>query len=134
MNEHERDRLLGKLRRASGTLGERVPEQIEIEGESVDLRSFVFECDQLETVPESQRERIEGTLSSLRRARIRRKRRIEDGEIPVEEGERLVTEIRGIERAIRALEALDEPELGEQVRRDDVRRATELRDLARRLG
>ncbi|WP_436909835.1 DUF5788 family protein [Halosimplex marinum] len=129
MNDRERQRLLDATRRQSGTIGERIPETVTVEGEELPLREFVFECKRLEGVPESERERIEETKRRLQRERLSRKQRIADGDITREEGEALVDEIRGLDRAINALEGLDEPDYGEQLRRKKIRDAEKLLSL-----
>jgi tRNA pseudouridine-54 N-methylase len=132
MDESQRRELLGRIRSPSGALGEDVPDRIEIQGATLDLKEFVFECKRLEAIPPEERERIEETKRALRRERLERKRRIEDGEITCEEGEELVRSIHGIDRAINALEGLDEPDIGEQLRRKELEDASALLALADR--
>ncbi|QPV63383.1 hypothetical protein I7X12_01745 [Halosimplex litoreum] len=129
MNDRERQRLLDATRRQSGTIGERIPETVTVQGDAFPLREFVFECKRLDAVPESERERIEETERRLQRERLARKQRIEDGDISQEEGEALVDSIRGLDRAINALEGLDEPRYSEQLRRKKIEDAEELLSL-----
>ena len=129
MNEQERQRLLDSTQRKSGTIGEEIPETVTIRGSEVDLREFVFECKRLEAVPDEERERIEEMERKLKRERLARKQRIADEDITYEEGERLVDVIRGLDRAINALEGLDSPSLSEELRRKRLRDAEELLSL-----
>ncbi|WP_277553809.1 DUF5788 family protein [Halobaculum limi] len=106
MDDHERDRLLARLRGGS-TLGAEMAERVEIDGTTVNLKSLLFELHGLDTVPEPEHERIEELLGHLRRERISRRQQIAEGDISVEEGEELVAEVIGIDRAINALGRLD---------------------------
>ena len=104
MKEYERKQLLERIGRDGATVGAAIPDRIDIQGESVDLREFVFEIKRRDTVPPGERERVEQAKTNLRRERLQRKQRIEDGDISREEGERLAEAIIGIDRALNALE------------------------------
>ncbi|WP_135362841.1 DUF5788 family protein [Halosimplex halophilum] len=106
MQEYERKQLLERIGREGATVGATIPERIEIQGETIDLREFVFEIKRRETIPAGERERVERAKTNLRRERRERKERIEEGDISREEGERLVEAIVGIDRALNALENL----------------------------
>lgn len=106
MKDFERKQLLERIGRESATLGVDIPEEIEVQGEEIDLQSFVFEIKRRNTVPPGERERVDTAKRNLRRERLERKDRIEDGEISYEEGDRLATSIIGIDRALEALEQL----------------------------
>jgi hypothetical protein len=106
-----------------------MPDEITVEGRTVDLRELLFECDRLEAIPESERERLEAAKAALRRERLERKQRIARDEVDYEEGERLVGVIRGLDRALTALEGLDEPDIGEELRQKRLEDARELLTL-----
>ena len=108
MREYERKRLLERIEREGATVGADIPERIEVQGESVDLREFVFEIKRRDTVPQGERERVERAKRNLRRERLQRKQRIEDedADVTYEEGQKLVRAIIGIDRALNALESL----------------------------
>lgn len=129
MNERERQRLLDSTQRKSGTVGEQIPETVTVQGTEVELREFVFECKRLESIPDDERERIEEMKTALKRERLARKQRIADDDISYEAGERLVDVIRGLDRAINALEGLDSPSLSEELRRKQIRDAEKLLSL-----
>jgi hypothetical protein len=120
VKEYERKQLLERLDRAGSTVGLDIPERITVQGESVDLREFVFEIKRLESVPPGERERVQTAKSNLRRERLQRRQRIEDGEISYEEGEALVESILGIDRALNALESLGPTDLEAEARRREV--------------
>jgi hypothetical protein len=111
VQEYERKQLLERVRREGATVGAEIPETIEVQGEPVDLREFVFEIKRRETVPAGERDRVERAKKNLRRERLQRLQRIEDGDISREEGERLADSIVGIDRALNALESLGSADL-----------------------
>ena len=111
MREFERKRLLERVEREGATVGASIPEEIEVQGETVALQEFVFETRKRETVPSGERERVERAKKNLRRERLQRKQRIEDDEVSYEEGEELVESIIGIDRALNALGQLGPTDL-----------------------
>ncbi|PSP53697.1 hypothetical protein BRC67_01155 [Halobacteriales archaeon QH_3_68_24] len=106
MKEYERKQLLERIERDGATVGVDIPDRIEVQGEAVDLREFVVEIKRRETVPSGERERVERAKKNLRRERLQRKQRIEDGDVSREEGEQLAQAVIGIDRALNALESL----------------------------
>ena len=106
MREYRRKQLLERIGRDGATVGQSIPERIEIRGEEVDLREFVFEIRRRETIPSGERDRVERAKRNLRRERREREQRIEAGEISYEEGERLAEAIIGIDRVLTELESL----------------------------
>jgi len=114
MNDRERQQLLEQLRRPAGSVGREMPDELTVQGTAIDVTEFVFECKRLDAVPESQRERLE------------RKQRLEREDLTLAEGEELVDSIHGIDRALDALGGLDEPDIGEALRRKKLEDAREL--------
>ena len=106
MKDFERKQLLERIGRESATLGMDIPDEIEVQGEEIELQSFVFEIKRRDTIPSGERERVDTAKRNLRRERMERKDRIEEGEISYEEGDRLANSIIGIDRALEALEQL----------------------------
>ena len=117
---YERKQLLERIGRDSSTLGVDIPDRIEIQGETVRLREFVFEIKRRETVPEGERERVEQAKRNLRRERLERKALIEAGEISFEEGERIASAIIGIDRALEALESLGPESVAAAAKRQEA--------------
>ncbi|WP_458187864.1 DUF5788 family protein [Haladaptatus sp. NG-WS-4] len=111
MKEYERKGLLERVGREGATVGASIPESITVQGEEIDLREFVFEIKRRETIPAGERDRVDRAKTNLRRERLQRKQRLEDGDISREEGERLVESIIGIDRALNALESLGPTDL-----------------------
>jgi hypothetical protein len=106
VKEYERKQLLERIERDGATVGVDIPDRIEVQGEAVDLREFVVEIKRRETVPPGERERVERAKKNLRRERLQRKQRIEDGDVSREAGEQLAQAVIGIDRALNALESL----------------------------
>ena len=107
MREYERKGLLERVDREAATVGAEIPEEIEIQGESIDLQSFVFEIKRRDSVPPGERDRVERAKRNLRRERLERLERIEENEVSYETGEELAASIIGIDRALNALEGLN---------------------------
>ena len=108
MKDYKREQVLERVEREGSTLGADIPDEIEVQGETVDLHQFVFEIKRRDKVPPGERERVEEAKKNLRRERLQRKQRIEDEEtgMTFEEGEELVESIIGIDRALEALQSL----------------------------
>ena len=116
MEEFERKQLLERVERESATVGQDIPDEIEVQGDDLDLQSFVFEIKRRETIPAGERERVERAKKNLRRERLQRKQRIEDGDVTREEGEEEARAIIGIDRALNALEQLGPVDLESEAR------------------
>ena len=131
MDERTRRRLLDRIDRPSQTVGATMPDELTVEGTTIDLTEFVFECERLETIPDAERDRVEEAKRTLRRERLRRKQRVADEDITVDEAETLVESIHGFDRALNALEGLDTPDYDEQLRQKRLDDARELLELVR---
>jgi hypothetical protein len=108
VHEYERKQLLERVDREGATVGARIPERVTLEteeGETLALREFVHGVQRLGE-PADPAE-VATVKKRLRRERLRRRQRIEDGEVSRGAGERLVEEIVGIDRALNALQNLD---------------------------
>ena len=106
MKQFERKQLLERIEREGATVGASIPDQISVQGEEIDLQEFVFEIRRRDTVPRGERDRVEQAKRNLRRERLERKQRIEEGDITREEGERLAEAVIGLDRALNELENL----------------------------
>ncbi|MFB6106147.1 MAG: DUF5788 family protein [Halobacteriaceae archaeon] len=125
MKEYERKQLLERVEREGATIGATIPDVIDLQGEDFELRSFVFEVKSLDRVPPGDQDRVDDAKRRLRRERLERKQRLEEADISLEEGERLVESVVGIDRALNALEGLGpadvEAEAEAQHRADEKR-------------
>jgi hypothetical protein len=120
VKEYERKQLLERVEREGATVGADIPETIDVQGESVDLREFVFEIKRRETVPAGERDRVEEAKKNLRRERLQRKQLLEDGDVTRAEGEEIAAAIVGIDRALNALESLGPTDLEREAEAKEV--------------
>lgn len=120
MREFERKQLLERIEREGATVGASIPDRITVQGEEIDLQEFVFEIRRRETVPAGERDRVEKAKKNLRRERLQRKQKIEEGDITFEEGEELVDAIIGIDRALNALEQLGRIDLENEAKAQEA--------------
>jgi hypothetical protein len=128
VKEYERKRLLERVDREGAIVGADIPDRIDLyaheadrEPEPLDLRAFVFEVRKLDRVPPDRRAEAEDLKKRLRRERLQRRQLIEDGAITREEGDRLVEEIVGLDRALNALERVGtETDLEAEAERQDL--------------
>src|SRR6056297_2863225 len=117
---YERSQLLERVEREGATVGVDIPERIEIQGEEVDLRSFVFEIKRRDTIPAGEHDRVDRAKRNLRRERRERVDLIEEGDISYEEGEELARAVIGIDRALNALESLGPTDLEREQQAQEV--------------
>ncbi|MEF8800746.1 MAG: DUF5788 family protein [Halolamina sp.] len=121
MKEYERKQLLERVEREAATVGAEIPDEIDVQGETIDLRTFVFEIKRRDTIPEGERERVDEAKKNLRRERLQRYQRIEnESELSFEAGEELVRSIIGIDRALNALEQLQPVDLETEAQRQQA--------------
>ncbi|MFC7221960.1 MULTISPECIES: DUF5788 family protein [Halalkalicoccus] len=120
MQEYERKQLLERVEREGATIGMQIPEEIDVQGETVALQEFVFEIKRRETVPAGERERVEQAKRNLRKERLERMNRLEEGEISREEGERLAESIIGIDRALEGLQQLGPADVEAEAKAQEI--------------
>ncbi|QKY21364.1 hypothetical protein B4589_013645 [Halolamina sp. CBA1230] len=135
MKEYERKQLLERVGREGATIGADIPEEIEVQGDTLELRQFVFEIKRRDTVPAEERERVDEAKKNLRRERNERLELIEEGEVSYERGEELARSIVGIDRALNALEQLEPVDLeGEAARKETADQKRWMNFLQQALG
>lgn len=127
VREYERTQLLDRVDRESATVGADIPETLALtatsEGEdpeTLPLREFVFEVKRLERVPDDRREEVESVKRRLRREKLDRRQRLEEGDITRETGEALVEEIIGIQRALEGLQSLGSTDVEAEATREEM--------------
>jgi hypothetical protein len=120
MKSYERKQLLARIDREGATIGMEIPEEITVQGERLALREFVFETRSRESIPAGERERVEEAKKNLRRERLARRQRIEEGDISREEGEALAESVIGIDRALHALSDLGTQDIEREATASDV--------------
>ena len=120
MQAYQQKQLLERIGREGATVGAEIPETIEIQGETLDLRQFVFEIKRRDTIPPGERDRVETAKRNLRRERVERVQRIENNEVSYEEGTALADAIIGIDRALNALDQLESVDLEAEAERQEA--------------
>ncbi|WP_324758619.1 DUF5788 family protein [Haloarcula sp. GH36] len=120
MKEFERKQLLERIEREGATVGADIPDEIIVQGEEIELQSFVFEIKRRETIPRGERDRVDRAKKNLRRERLQRKQRIEDGDVSYDRGEELANAIIGIDRALNALEQLGPANIEQEQRAQEA--------------
>jgi hypothetical protein len=117
VEDYERKRLLERIDRDGATVGQRLPDRITVQGDPFELRGFVTDVATAEEVTPDQREAVEEARVQLRRERNDRVETIEDGDISLEAAEELADTIVGIDRALNALERLEDADLEAEAER-----------------
>jgi len=120
VSEERREELLERISKRGSTIGERIPEQITIDGEEIALRSFVWETKKQGVVPPEQRDSVHRVRATLKRERDRLKNRLKTGSLSSTEAESTADTIVGIDRALAALKSLREPDLQEHSHKEYV--------------
>lgn len=114
LDPEQREALLERIQRKTATIGEQIPETIDIDGEQFELRDFVWETKRQGRVPPDRRDEVQRVRSRLQEEREQLKTQLKTDELTEAEGEALARTIVGIDRAITALKNLYETNLGER--------------------
>lgn len=100
MKEYEREALLERADRDSVSVGVRVPENVELDGEEFALSEYVFEA----RAGDVDADDVKKKKKLLRRKRAELLDEIRDGDLTYDEGERVVERVAGIDRALNILQ------------------------------
>lgn len=100
MKEYEREALLERAERDSASVGTRVPETVELDGEEFALSEYVFEARAGDVDADDVKEK----KKLLRRRRSALLSEVRDGDLTYDEGERVVERVAGIDRALNILQ------------------------------
>ena len=120
LDPEQREALLERIQRKTATIGEQIPETIDIDGEQFELRDFVWETKRQGRVPPERRDEVQRVRSRLQEEREQLKAKLKTDELTAAEGEALARTIVGIDRAITALKNLYETDLGERTHEEYV--------------
>lgn len=118
--EERRKELLERIQRGGATIGETIPESVEILGTEMDLKEFVWETKKQGVVPPDEHDRVREVRSNLTQERERLKVRLEEESLTQGEGEQLAETIVGLDRALAALQSLREPDFGTASRKQEI--------------
>lgn len=131
MEESEKEELIEKIEKESSTVGHRIPDSIVIQGEKIQLQDFIFEISNNQTVQED--EEIQNLKQELRQERNKLVDKIKQENISRSEGERIAELVIGIDRALNALESLDEPDISTQIKRKEAMDTKRWREFVRKV-
>ena len=120
ISEARRKELLDRVKRRTATIGQRIPETIEIDGQPFELREFVMETKSQGAIPPAKRESVRTVRNTLKRERERRRKRLETAELTEAAAIELADSILGLERALTALGNLSEPDFEGQSKQAQV--------------
>jgi hypothetical protein len=120
IDPEEREALLEDVTRKTATVGHRIPETVDIDGEPFDLREFVWETKRQGRVPPERRDEVQSVRARLKAERNRRKERLAEAALSTDEARDLARSIIGIDRAITALKNLYETDLGDRTESEYV--------------
>ena len=120
VSEKRRSELLDRISKRGATIGEKIPEEVTIDGQTIPLRSFVWETKKQGVVPPEKRESVREVRSTLNQERTRLKERLRNEDLSPQAAEELADTIVGIDRAISALKNLREPDLQQHTHQEYV--------------
>ncbi|MGK2230106.1 MAG: hypothetical protein ACI9QA_000256 [Methanobacteriota archaeon] len=104
MKEYEREALLDRADRDSASVGVRIPQTVELDGEELALAEYVFEARAGDTDGDDIKEK----KKLLRRRRNALLDEIRDEDMTYDEGEEIVERVAGIDRALNVLQGTGE--------------------------
>jgi regulator of protease activity HflC (stomatin/prohibitin superfamily) len=120
IGDAEREALLDRVNSQGATIGATVPDEIEIDGDAVDLSAFIVETRKVDTVPPALDRKVTAARESLRSERERRVERLETEPIDRETAEALAEAVIGIDRALNALEGIRRPGFADEHHADTL--------------
>jgi hypothetical protein len=120
IDDDAREALLDRVNSPSATVGASVPDEVEVDGEAVDLSAFIVETRNVDAVPPALDRKVTAARESLEAERERRIERIETDAIDRETAEALADEAIGIDRALNALEGIRRPGFADEHHADTL--------------
>ncbi|ELZ39292.1 DUF5788 family protein [Halorubrum tebenquichense] len=118
--DSEREALLDRVNSQSATVGASVPDEIEIDGNPVDLSAFIVETRKVDAVPPATDRKVTAARERLRTERERRVERLETAALNRETAESIAEEVIGIDRALNALEGIRRPGFADEHHADSL--------------
>ena len=134
MKAYERQALLERVERDSATIGARIPERLELEGETIAVRERILTLQRAKTLDPAQESEREELQIALRRRRTELQERLEEDDIDRATGESLADTIIDIDRGRAALRAVGEDtDIEEAMRKQQVADAERWRSFIKEL-
>lgn len=120
ITDAEREALLDRVESPSATVGASVPDEVEIDGNPVDLSAFIVETRKVDAVPPALDRKVTAARESLRAERERRVERLETAALDRETAESIAEELIGIDRALNALTGIRRPGFADEHHADTL--------------
>ena len=107
ITDEERKQLLSALHSRLFWVGQRIPDYVEVEGETYPLHNYVWELVQKEELSESEKSRIEKCIEILSAKEMKDEKELEEKSLTSEESRNLYHETAGLLRAITNLKEIE---------------------------
>ena len=107
ITDEERKQLLSALHSRLFWVGQRIPDYVEVEGETYPLHNYVWELVQKEELSESEKSRIEKCIEILSAKEMKDEKELEEKSLTSEESRDLYHETAGLLRAITNLKEIE---------------------------
>lgn len=107
ITDEERKQLLSALHSRLFWVGQRIPNYVEVEGETYPLHNYVWELVQKEELSESEKSRINKCIEMLSAKEMKDEKELEKETLTSEESRNLYHETAGLLRAITNLKEIE---------------------------
>lgn len=107
ITDEERKQLLSALHSRLFWVGQRIPDYIELEGETYPLHNYIWELVQKEELSESEKSRIDKCVEILSAKEMKDEKELEEKSLTSEESRNLYHETAGLLRAITNLQEIE---------------------------
>ncbi|AKB42373.1 DUF5788 family protein [Methanosarcina vacuolata] len=107
ITDEERKQLLSALHSRLFWVGQRIPDYVELEGETYPLHNYIWELVQKEELSESEKSRIDKCIEILSAKEMKDEKELEENSLTSEESRNLYHETAGLLRAITNLQEIE---------------------------
>lgn len=107
ITDEERKQLLSALHSRLFWVGQRIPDYIELEGETYPLHNYIWELVQKEELSESEKSKIDKCIEILSAKEMKDEKELEENSLTSEESRNLYHETAGLLRAITNLQEIE---------------------------
>jgi len=107
ITDEERKQLLSALHSRLFWVGQRIPDYVELEGETYPLHNYIWELVQKEELSESEKSRIDKCIEILSAKEMKDEKELEEDSLTSEESRNLYHETAGLLRAITNLQEIE---------------------------
>ncbi|HNW37743.1 MAG TPA: DUF5788 family protein [Methanosarcina vacuolata] len=107
ITDEERKQLLSALHSRLFWVGQRIPDYVELEGETYPLHNYIWELVQKEELSESEKSKIDKCIEILSAKEMKDEKELEENSLTSEESRNLYHETAGLLRAITNLQEIE---------------------------